>query len=600
MSASSSSANRWKWRALAVIPILLLSLGPQIHFWLERGSRWQGAYATHHADEFLYSGYVNALAAGRPRRSDPFTGRDDQANQPVPETAFSIQVVPAFVLSSIAKIPGVSASTTFIALAAAAGLLASLAIFWLLFSITGDHRLAAAGVLFVLLTGTIFAGQGLIGVLLKLDIVSLGLPFLRRYQPAAMFFLFFIFCAFIWHALIADNLRRARLQALAAGLSLGILVFSYLYLWSAALAWVVCLGLLWLLLRPAGQRRQSIEVFAIVGVMFALAVIPYAYLVSNRSRTLDELQTLISTHRPDLFRIPEIIGVLIVVILIVCVRRNKIQRSDPRVIFASSFALLPVVVFNQQVLTGRSMQPFHFESFIVNYVVLVGAVILAGLLWQNIPRKTLLWVASFCILLGVVEVELQAAAFSRTNATKDEMIPVLRRLDQLPAQNGSPNLVFSPYLELNQILPTWTRHGTLLAIGSVDFGSASHAERKEFLYTHLYYSGANAERLRALFNTIPEELGLSYYVKYAVFGHERVRPLYALDFHPLTQDEIETEVNAYAKFLDSFSRERASRHPLTYAIADDKFDFSQVDRWYERDAGQRAGAYMLYKLRILE
>ena len=407
MSASPPAANRWKWRALAVIPILLLSLGPQIHFWLDRGSQWQGAFATHHADEFLYSGYVNALADGRPRRNDPFTGRDDQANQPLPETAFSIQVVPAFVLSSIGKIPGVSASTTFIALAAAAGLLASLAIFWLLSSITGDYRLAAAGVLFVLLTGTIFAGQGLIGVLLKLDIVSLGLPFLRRYQPAAAFCLFFIFCTFIWHALTADNLRRARLQALAAGLSLGLLVFSYLYLWSAALAWVVCLGLLWLLLRP-GQRRHGIEVFAIVGVMFALAVVPYAYLVSNRSRTLDELQTLISTHRPDLFRVPEIIGVVILVILIVYVRRNKIQRSDPRVIFAGSFAVLPVVVFNQQVLTGRSMQPFHFESFIVNYVVLVGAVILASLLWQNISRSTLLWIASLCILLGVVEVYLPA------------------------------------------------------------------------------------------------------------------------------------------------------------------------------------------------
>ena len=592
MSASSTSANRWKWRALAVIPILLLSLGPQIHFWMQRGSQWHGAFATHHADEFLYSGYLNALADGRPRRNDPFTGRDDQ----LPETAFSIQVVPAFVLSSIAKISGASAA--FILLAAAAGLLASLAVFWLLSSITGDHRRAAVGVLFVLIAGTIFAAQGLIGVLLKLDIVSLGLPFLRRYQPAAAFFLFFIFCGFIWHALTADNLRRARLQALAAGLSLGILVFSYLYLWSAALAWIVCLALLWLLLRPAGQRRQGIEVFAIVSGMFALAVIPYAYLVSNRSRTLDELQTLISTHRPDVFRIPEIIGVLIFVILVVSMRRNKIQRSDPRVIFACSFAVLPVVVFNQQVITGRSMQPFHFEAFIVNYVVLVGAVILAGLLWRNISRNTLLWFAALCILLGVVEVYLQAGAFARTDTTKDEMVPVLKRLDQLPAQNGS--VVFSPYLELNQILPTWTQHGTLLAIGSIDFGSASHDERKQFLYTHLYYSGAAAERVRALFNTIPEEIGLSYYVKYAVFGHERVRPLYALHFHPLTQDEIEAEVVAYAKFVESFSREQALQRPLKYAIADDKFDFTRLDRWYERDAGERVGGYTLYQLRLRE
>ena len=113
-------------------------------------------------------------------------------------------------------------------------------------------------------------------------------------------------------------------------------------------------------------------------------------------------------------------------------------------------------------------------------------------------------------------------------------------------------------------------------------------------------AGTETERLRALFNTIPEELGLSYYVKYAVFGHERVRPLYALDFKPLTQDEIEAEVSAYAKFVDSFSREDAVRHSLTYAITDDKFDFSRVAQWYERDAGDRTGAYTLYRLRPRE
>jgi hypothetical protein len=151
-----------------------------------------------------------------------------------------------------------------------------------------------------------------------------------------------------------------------------------------------------------------------------------------------------------------------------------------------------------------------------------------------------------------------------------------------------------------QLLPTWTRHGTLLAIGAIDFGSASHSERREFSYSHLYYSGVTPDRLRELFKGVPDELALSYYVKYAAFGHERVRPLYALHFKPLTQAEIETEIKSYESFVDSFSRETALRHPLTYAIADDNFDFSRVDRWYQRDAGQRVGAYTLYQLRILE
>src|ERR1041384_4298996 len=332
MSASPPRANHWKWLAFAVIPILLLSLGPQIQFWLDRGSQWHGAYATLNADEFLYSAYVNALIEGRPRRCDPFTGRDDGAKQRLPETAFSIQVVPAFVLSTIGRILGLSASSIFIVLAVAAGLLAGLAMFWLLSSITADYRIAGAGVLFVLLTGTFFAAEGLIGVLLKLDIVALGLPFLRRYQPAPTFFLFFVFCTFVWRALNADRLRVARLYAFLAGLMLATLVFSYLYLWAAALGWLGCVGLLWLLLRSS--RRQGIEVFAIVGLMFAAAMIPYSSLIANRARTLDELQTLISTRQPDLFRVPEIIGVLILVLLVLFVRWQKIESSDPRVIFA--------------------------------------------------------------------------------------------------------------------------------------------------------------------------------------------------------------------------------------------------------------------------
>lgn len=603
MSTSPSYSSRWKWRALAVLPILLLSFLPQIQFWLDRGSQWHGAYATVNADEFLYSGYLNALIDGRPRRNDPFTGRDDQAGAPLPETAFSIQVVPPFILSNFARVFGITASTAFIALAGISGLLASLSIFWLLFSITSDERLAATGALFVLLAGTLFAGQGLIGVLLKLDIVALGLPFLRRYQPAASFYLFFIFCTLIWHSLTMLNALRARLVSLLAGITLAVLVFSYLYLWTAAVAWVACVVLLWLLLQPVGQRRRSIEVFAITGIVLTFALVPYAFLVSHRSHTLDELQTLISTHQPDLFRIPEILGALVAIALIIGVALGKIKRDDRRMIFAASFALLPMIVFNQQILTGRSMQPFHFETFVINYSTLVSLVILATLLRKPIPSRSLLWIAAFCVLLGLVEVQL-ARAFYPSDAAKDEMIPAMHGLKEYSRNNSSADakLVFSPHFELMQVLPTWAPQGTLLAMGAIDFGSASHQERKEFLYAHLYYSGVTADHLRELFKGVRGELPMSYYVKYVIFGHERVRPAFALNFQPITQDEIEKEVNAYTTFADSFSRSDASRRPISYVVtlASGKFDFSRIDRWYERDEGEQAGAYTLYRLRLRE
>jgi hypothetical protein len=600
---SSSKLSSWKWFALAALPILLLSLGPQIIFWYDRGSQWQGAYATLNADEFLYSGYLNTLIDGRPRRNDPFTGREDQEETPLPETAFSIQLIPPFIVSSLAKLFGLSASTAFIALTPIAGLLASLSMFWLLSFITGDDRSAATGVLFVLLAGTLFAGQGLIGVLLKLDVVALGLPFLRRYQPAASFYLFFVFCNLIWLALTAGNTHKRRVFSVFAGVSLGILTFSYLYLWTTAVAWLACLAGLWILLRPAVERRRSLEVFGITVTIFILALIPYGYLLSHRSGSLDELQTLISTHRPDLFRIPEIIGAFVVLMLIVSYRRGRLKINDPRALFAGSLALTPVIVFNQQVLTGKSMQPFHFESFVVNYVALISLVILLTLLWRPFPSRVLSWVAAVCLLLGLIEVGLVAGGFHRTDVIKDQMVPAARRLKELAQQNPTSArsaLVFSPQIEFMQILPTWAPEGTLLGMGAIDFGSASYQERKEFLYAHLYYSGVTDEGLREIFKGTNDQLAMSYYVKYVIFGHERIRPLFSLNFQPITEDEIERELIAYAIFADSFSREQALKHPITYSVTltDRNFDFSHIDRWYERDSGERVGDSTLYRLNL--
>src|SRR5882724_5164584 len=126
-----SSVNRdlfgnIKLGAIAATAILLLSLMPQIHFWLVRGKEWHGAYATLQGDEFLYSGYINALIDGRPRRNDPFAGRDSTPTSPLPESTFSIQFIPAFVIAWLARAGGASASTAFIVLIAVAGLLASL------------------------------------------------------------------------------------------------------------------------------------------------------------------------------------------------------------------------------------------------------------------------------------------------------------------------------------------------------------------------------------------------------------------------------------------------------------------------------------------
>jgi hypothetical protein len=588
--------------------MVLLSLIPQIHLWVVRGRDWNGAYVSPQGDEPLYSAYINSLIDGRTRKNDPDGGKDSSASAPLPESGFSIQFVPAYAIAFSARTLHVSASTAFIVLIAVAALLASLSVFWLLNCVTGDDQFAAAGTLFVLCLGGAAGSYGLFGTLI--DVAFPALPFLRRYQPAAAFSLFFVFNTLVWRAFTRQGKRDGQVAAILAGLTMAVLIFSYLYLWTAAAAWLACLGLLWFYFRPA-ERGKGLTVLATIGAIMSMALLPYAYLVFHRAATLDEQQTLVLTHRPDLLRVHEILGAATLVALVIGILRRRFERNEPRVIYAASLAFLPFVVFNQQVLTGKTIQVFHFEYYVVNYCMLVGFLTTVALLWRPVPRRLLIWMAGLSFLWGIIVVAFPArAAFVPLAIANDQRIPVLLRLKELSKPDGTlsdlrtkgqaSTMVFSPSVALIAQLSTWTSQGTLLDLGGLDFGSVTREERKKFFYMHLYYAKADTQALRKALNGMPDDPTMDRYARSVIFGHERVTPALSFYFKPIQEDEIEREVQAYQTYANSFSREEAIKRPLTYAVVSSggNFDFTNLDRWYERDAGESVGDYTLYRLKL--
>jgi hypothetical protein len=601
--SASSFATKWKWCALISMAMVFLSLLPQIHLWVVRGRDWNGAYVSPQGDEPLYSGYINALIDGRKRKNDPFGARDDSAAMPLPESLFSIQFVPAYLISLPARVLGVSASTAFIVLIGVAALLSSLSVFLLLECVTGDPPFAAAGSLLVLCLGALAGGHGLVGVLLRDDLSIASLPFLRRYQPAAVFPLLFVLQILVWYGLTPQTKRGARLFAILAGIALAVLMFSYLYLWTAAAAWLACVGVLWFCLRPSDWRNTG-AVFLTIGAIAVVALVPYVYLIVHRATTLDSRVTLISTHSPDLLRVPEMVGAVILLVLIILLSSRKIERTDSRVIYAASLALLPFVVFNQQILTGKIMQVYHFEAFVVNYCSLVGLLITVKLLRRSITSRMLVWMAALSLSWGFIEVGLPSRLLSVPAAiAKDQIIPVLLRLKELSNQDGtladlqsqgqSSNLVFSPTFAVITLLPTWTPQGTLLDLTGVDCRSVTQEEQKRFFYMHLYYSKVETEEFRQLLNSMDQ------YSRNIIFGHERLFPALSSHFETIQPDEIEREVQSYQTYVNSYSREEVIRRPIAYAVVPKgDFDFANLDRWYERDDGERVGSYTLYRLKL--
>ncbi|MBD0325989.1 MAG: hypothetical protein ICV68_06145, partial [Pyrinomonadaceae bacterium] len=500
---------RLRLSALAALSLMLLALYPQFNLWLLRGSDWNGAYAYNDLDEVAYAAYLNALINARPRRNDPYTGRDDRPNQPQPESLFSIQFVPPYALALVARVTGMNASWAMIIASCIGAIGAALALFWLIVALTNDERLAATGALFVLCFGTLACAQGAVGYFFGSGPPYPYLPFLRRYVPALPFPLFCVMCALVWRALMSDNNRARLAAAIGAGLSFALLVFSYFYLWTSAAAWLALLVLLWLLARPDNYRR-NLKTLALTCVVSLLALLPYAYLLSNRAKMIDNVQLLTHTRAPDLFRPPLLIGIIVCIVLAIAARRRLISLRERAVLFTISLALTPLLVFNQQIITGRSLQPIHYEVFIVNYVALTALVLATALLWRGATRESrqtsnrilfIIALATFC--WGVFEVKLTTEPVAEQNIIRDEAILVDKRLAQLAHKTRDtldvPTVLSTNFIHADS-LPTTAPQAVLWARHQHIFVGLTLEEDRERLFQLFYYVGADANWLRQTLN----------------------------------------------------------------------------------------------------
>jgi hypothetical protein len=597
---------RWRLGVLAGIAMLILALYPQLNLWVTRGSAWNGAYAYNDIDEVAYAAYLQALIDGRPRRNDPFIGRDDAPNARQPESLFSIQFIPPYAIALFARPLGINASWAMIITGALAAFATALALFWLLGMVTKDDRIAATGALMVLCLGTLACAQGAIIQLTGRGLAYPYLPFLRRYLPALPFPVFFVFCALVWRSLKNESRRAFYLSAAGAGVAFAVLVYSYFYLWTTAAAWLACFAALLLIAKPDGWKRDF-KALAITGAIAILALLPYAMLLANRATTMDSVQLLTLTRTPDLLRPPTIIGMLVLAILVYGVKRGRLEWRNKQTLFAAAFALTPLLVFNQQIVTGRSLQPIHYEVFIVNYVAAFAVILTAALIWgtntnaiakRKLTSRVLLILALVTFGWGVIEADITTHVVDEQNIIRDDAMLVGRRLRELAreweaAGGEKPGVVFSPNLIQGDDLPTLAPQGVLWARHLHIFSGTTWEESKERFYQHLYYTGLNAGWLEAELNDG------NYVVVIALFGWGRHHDRLTVNATPLTPEEIAAEVDHYAQYTASFNRERAAS-PLLSAVVthtDGEPDLTNLDRWYERDAGERLGKFMLYRLK---
>jgi hypothetical protein len=315
---------------------------------------------------------------------------------------------------------------------------------------------------------------------------------------------------------------------------------------------------------------------------------------------MDIAQALVRTHTPDIWRSSEALALIIVIVVVVAIFAHRISRRDPRILLTLAFALLPFVLFNQQIITGRSLQPMHYEQFVVTYTTLIAlALVIVWFRRGRVERRPVggLLLLAICLFgygWGMGETWIATRRFAYVNSLRDEARPIglrLRELAKPPVidQQNPLEVVFAPSLGRSDNLPTTAPQAVLWAPHMFVFSGVSVAENKERFFQFLYFSGVRVEEFSHYENG---------FVKYAIFGWERANEKLTATFRPITAEEIALEAKNYADYIASFDSTRARRPTLAYLLLDahQPINLSNLERWYTRDNGERIGRYLLYRL----
>ena len=619
---------RWRFGIVAAIFLAIFCLYPQLKMFYLRGSEWNGHYAYNDIDEVAYASYIRALIDGRPRKNDPYSGRDDTPETPQQESLFSIQFAAPYTIAIPARILGVGTPWAMTLSGAIAGFLSALAGFWLIARITGSSWYGMAGSLVAFAGGALAAGEGAFPEIFYDGFSYPYFPGFRRYIPAMAMAAVFGLFAVVWKVIsrptaTADSVVRSQgvdvsanapvatasgsdwygrlLLCAAAILLFAYTVFSYFYIWTTAAAWLGCLFLVTLIARPEGVG-QDIKKLALIGVGCIASLLPYAWMLSQRSETMDHVQLLVFTRAPDVWRMPEYISLVCLILLAVGGLKGLIDLRERASLFAISFALAPLVVFNQQVITGRSLQPIHYQVFIGNYVAAMALVLTVGLLFRTylergaaMARLGCLALAILAIGWGFVECHYTVRVLDYPNIERDLAMPVAKRLEELAREDPDPHRTTVISFDMIQAddMPSIAPQNILWARHQHVFAGLSWEESKERYFQHLYYSGVDEAGLDHLLKN-------DFVSKIALFGWGRHTDRLSSEATPLTYREIDDAVAKYAAYRSSFNLERAASPRLAYAVVNSgaATDLGYLHRWYRIHPGEDHGRHILYKLTL--
>ena len=415
---------------LTAILVGLIYVGPQLIFIFSLGDQYQGIPMMHTANEDFYLARIQEILDSHPAvSSHAFFEYKNQWPMQSP-TVELLYALPSLLF-------GVSLASVLIASKFVLPAILFLVVYFLIRKLTDqapsflNKANAIAGALMVTL------GYDLV------DYRNVWLFLIGQREPGGGFLLWsrpinpvsggiflMIFLVFIWSIIQKTKWHKASL--LGASVFLALMMGSYFFGWGLALSILSILGFLYLI----KKEYQIIKNLVCVPLLALLLAAPYWYIVWQATKSPWYAESalrngLFYTHRPLLNKF--MIAVLGTYLIFVFVfSREKLSNFKDWHWMSLAFIFGSFVAYNQQIITGMTIWPYHFVSYTIPLGVIVLMTLLYNFLNTKAPRLliiAIIAIASASLFYGTV---IQASVYQRLFAQSVETqayAPVLRWLN---------------------------------------------------------------------------------------------------------------------------------------------------------------------------
>ncbi|MBI2627861.1 MAG: hypothetical protein HYW71_00285 [Candidatus Niyogibacteria bacterium] len=374
-------------------------LAPNLFFVLSLGGDYQGIPIMRTANEDYYLARIQEILDGHFLvASHGFYEYKDQLPTAPPVGEF-FYALPALLF-------GVSPANVLMASRFILPFILFLLVYFLMRKLTGDAEIfsnkinAVAGALFVTLGYDLADFRGIFKFLSGGDFIGSNfLMWARPVNPILGAIFLFSFLILIWK-IIEQSGRRA-INIFGASIFLALMIGSYFFSWGIALSVTAMLILIYFLRKEYKAAKNLIFVLLSAFVFSA----PYWYLMWRSSQSPWYEESLLRsgmfyTHYPLLNKI--MLAVLAVYILMLffeswkCKKSNMVFQFKNWHIFCLAFILGSLWVYSQQIVTGRTVWPYHFPQ----YTIPLAMIVLITLFYNILKKESAyLWRAGIFIIV---------------------------------------------------------------------------------------------------------------------------------------------------------------------------------------------------------